>query len=161
MKPIFEISKGYIELLEQIEANGGEITTEIETALAISESQLKEKSKSYAYIIKSLEAETEIASAEIKRLTEAKRQRERAIEQLENRLKNAMLTFGVDKIEHETIKISLRKSNAINVTDIQAIPDQAKIIKVEASKTVLKELFKNGVEVNGAEQIENINLNIK
>jgi len=56
---LFSISQEFIELYNQIERGCGEITTELEQALAINESNLAEKAKNYYFFMKDVEARIE------------------------------------------------------------------------------------------------------
>lgn len=161
MKPLFEISKQYTSILDVIEQCGGEITSEIEKQLEITESKLQAKSKAYVNIIKSFEADINTIDSEIKRLQALKKMRNNVIERLKNNIKYVMLSSGIDSIEFDTSKIVLRKTKNINIIDVNLIPDVAKKIKIEGDKIKLKELFKEKQELPGCEEVINYNINIK
>jgi len=59
MKSLFEIGNEYLEIYRFLEDNGGEITPEIETALAINKSNLQEKSQNYISLIKEIEGRSQ------------------------------------------------------------------------------------------------------
>lgn len=69
--------------------------------------------------------------------------------------------LGGEKFESARAAISYRKSVAVNVTDIEAIPKEYLNIKVDANKTAIKNAIKNGDVVAGAELVENRNMVIK
>lgn len=162
MKNIYEISTGYLSILEQIEENGGEITPEIETQLAINESHLVEKSKAYVGLIKMLTSSDKEIDLEIKRLQAIKKSRGNIAKNLKERLSNALKSLGIDEIKEPLFTINFRKSESVLINDVQALPDVCKIIKVEPiSKAEIKKMIKSGEEVPGAEIITNHNIQIK
>ena len=162
MTNLFNISAEYLNMLDELEENGGEITEEMEHALAINESQLKQKGVAYAAVIKSITAEQKIIDEEIKRLQALKKVRGNLISNLKERLTNALNTYGIDEIKTELVKINFRKSESVNIIDVDLLPDICKIVKVEpVSKTEIKKLIKEGEKVPGAELVENRNIQIK
>lgn len=162
MKSIFEISKEYITIIDELEINGGEVTEGIETALAINEGELKQKGVAYVAVIKSLDSEVEIIESEIKRLTALKKARNSIISNLKDRLSNAMQQYGIDEIKTELVKINFRKSKSVNIYDESILPDNCKIVTVSTiSKTELKKRIDAGEKIAGVEIVENLNLQIK
>ena len=74
-----------------------------------------------------------------------------------------MLEFGIDEINTPTLKLSFRKSEAIEILDEDEIA--VEFIKVKETKTVdktkLKAAIKEGRPVAGAKLVINQNLQIK
>jgi hypothetical protein len=123
MKPIYNISKEYLELVEQIETNEGEITPEIETALAINEGEIKQKGVAYVAVIKTMESDIKTIDDEIKRLTALKKSRGNIVNNLKDRLEYALNLFEIDEIKTELVKINFRKSKSVVVDDIDLLPE--------------------------------------
>lgn len=163
MKSIYEISKDYIEVLSELENNGGEFTEDIETALAIPEAQVKQKSIAYVAVVKSIEAETNEIKAEISRLTALKKHNDTIVMNMKTRLKNALELFDIPEIKTATNKISFRKSESVIIDDIDLIPETCKKVSVTvtADKKLLKEMLESGDIIIGAHIQENRNLQIK
>ena len=163
MKPIFDISKEYLNLIDQIEENNGEITEQIETALAINEGEIKQKSVAYVAVMKSLESEVDFIDNEIKRLQALKKSRANIVQNLKDRLEYALNTFGIDEIKTELIKINFRKSKSVIVDDIDLIPESCKktTINITPDKKLLKEMLEDGAIIIGAHILEKKNLTIK
>jgi hypothetical protein len=90
-----------------------------------------------------------------------KKKRENNIERLKDRVKTAMQTFGVSKIETPTLTLSLRSSKAVEVVDENLVDEEYFRVKKEVSKTELKKAIEEGKEVFGARIVENISLQIK
>lgn len=160
---LYQIEKQYFDLTEQLIELDGELTPELEQALDITLSEFETKSIAYAHVIRRLDAECDIIDSEIKRLQSIKRSRESALERLKMRIKTAMETFGMDKVQTPTLKLSFRKSESVEVEDVNALPSMYKTIKVTEApdKTLIKESLKLGKEIPGARLVTNNNLQIK
>jgi hypothetical protein len=74
-----------------------------------------------------------------------------------------MLSAGIDKIESSLFKLSLRRSESVEVISIDQLPESLTVVKktVSADKLKIKEQIKNGIHVEGAVLVENFNLTIK
>ena len=160
---IYQIQNEYLLLINQIIDNGGEVTPQQELNLQITRDQLQDKGTNYAFVIKKLDAECDIIDAEIKRLTELKKVRQNACERLKSNISHAMQIFEVDKIESPLIKLSFRKSQSVNVADVNSLPSEFKTIKVteQADKVKIKQALLNGEVIEGCEIVNNNNLQIK
>ena len=160
---IYQIEQSYNQLAEELIDNGGELTTELSEALAITEEQLQNKSVAYSFVIKEMDAEIDIIDAEIKRLQAMKKTRENASERLRANIKHAMELFNIDEIKTPLVKINFRKSEAVEVDDVNQLPASYKVVKVteQADKMAIKEAIKNGAEIPGCRIVANRNLQIK
>lgn len=141
----------------------GEFTPELEQALAITQEQLQEKSLQYTYVIKNFEADCQAIDNEIKRLKAMKEAKDNAIDRMKEAVRNAMLASGIDKIESSLFKLSLRRSEAVEVISIEQLPESLITVKktVSPDKVKIKEAIKAGQVIQGAVIIENFNLQIK
>ena len=167
MNSLYEISNELREVYNKLE-NGegvdletGEISEELQNALALSQQNLQTKGIDIGYVIKSFDDEIDLYDREIKRLTERKQALKNAQERVKNSLKNAMEEFGIVEIKGQTLKIGFRKSESVEVDNVDLLDDKFKRIKVEADKTAIKQALKSGEEVNGARLVENNNLQIR
>jgi hypothetical protein len=160
---IYQIEQSYNQLAEQLIDNGGEITPELSEALAITEEQLQNKSVAYSFVIKQMDADVDIIDAEIKRLQAAKKQREKASDYLKDRIKHAMDLFSIDEIKTPLVKINFRKSETVEVENVNALPNVYKTVKVTetADKVAIKAALKDGAEVTGCSIATHRNLQIK
>ena len=157
---LYKIEKEYLTLMQEVELMEGEITEEMETQLAINESQLKGKSIAYLSIIKQKETFNGVIDEEIKRLQALKKRNNTILDRLNNSLLNAVKLFG--NFESGLHKFSTRKSTTLKVEDVNALPKEYKVIKVteQADKMKIKQVLKMGETVKGCELVENINLKI-
>ena len=160
MKTLFDIKNEYLDIINQVEEMEGEITPELSEQLAINEEQLQTKSISYVAVIRQREALNELVSNEIKRLQAIKKRNDMLIYNLENRLLDAVKTFG--NFESGLTKFGTRKSESIEVEDVNLLPTEFKTIKVTetADKTALKKAIKEGQVIKGVKLKENMNLKI-
>lgn len=157
---LYHISDEQRRLNAMLEENGGEITPEIEEALAVNETNFVQKAESYGYAILHYKAVVAAVKAEKDRLDAIKKTAENAIARMEERIVAAMQQFDRPKVEADTLKLSLRRSERVVVDDEAKVPADCKTIKVEVSKTELKRHLKAGEDC-GAHIEENQSLQIK
>lgn len=140
-----------------------ELTPELESMLVINQQELSDKSMNYAKVIRNLESDSDAIDNEIKRLKAIKEAKDKAIDKMKEAVRNAMLSAGIDKIESSLFKLSLRRSEAVEVVNIDQLPESLIVVKktVSADKVKIKEQIKNGIPVEGAVIVENFNLQIK
>ena len=150
-------------ILAQLEELGGEITPEIEQALAINEEQFAAKAEDYGHAILNLKGMAAAAKAEKERLAGLQKFYENAQKRLTDALSTAMQVFGHDKVENATMRLSLRHTTATEVDDLDRLPAEFKTTKVEvvADKTAIKKAIQSGEAVPGAHLVENVSLQIK
>jgi len=160
---IFQIEQNYNQLAEELIDNGGELTPLLEEKLAITEEQLQNKSVAYSFVIKQMDADIDTIDAEIKRLQASKKQREKASEYLKERIKHAMELFGTEEIKTPLVKINFRKSETVEVENVNELTSAYKTIKIveTADKAAIKSAIKNGAVIPGCSIVEHRNLQIK
>lgn len=160
---IYQIEQSYNQLAEELINNGGELTPELETALAITEEQLQNKSVAYSFVIKQMDADIDTIDAEIKRLQALKKQREKASQYLKERIKHAMELFSIEEIKTPLVKINFRKSESVEVDDVNQLPAAFKVVKVteQADKAAIKAALKDGADIIGCSIVQHRNLQIK
>lgn len=160
---LYQIEQQYMILADLLISNGGEVTDEISVALKINQNDLEQKGKGYGYIIKDIEAEVDVISTEIARLTALKKARVNSIERLKTTLSDAMILFGINELKTATLKISFRKSESVEIENESLLDAKFMTVKIThtPNKTLIKEAIKNGESVMGACISENLNLQIK
>ena len=158
---LYEITREALDLAQILETE--ELTPELEQALILNQQQLQTKAGGYAKIIANYQANVDAADAEIKRLKEYKEFNDKALDRLKNALRESMLISGIDKLESDLFRLSLRRSEAVEVDVLEALPAEFINVKnvVTADKVAIKEAIKRGENVMGARIIENFNLQIK
>ena len=160
---LYTIEQNYLTLVENLIENGGELTPELETELAITKQDLQTKGVCYGFVCKQLESEVDLIDIEIKRLTALKKARNNSIDRLKNSLTQALNMFEIEELKTPLLKINFRKSESIEVTDIDLL--DAYFVKTTitkaADKIAIKEAIKQGENVQGAVLVTNQNLQIK
>ena len=158
---LYEITREAQELASLLETE--ELTPELEAMLVINQEQLQAKAGNYAKVIANIQSDADVIDQEIKRLKAMKDSKDRAITRLKEALRQAMLVSAIDKIESPLFKLSLRRSEAVEVDVVEALPSEFVNVKnvVTADKIAIKEAIKRGENVFGARLIENFNLQIK
>jgi len=146
--------------MNQIEQAEGEITPEMEDQLKINEGELQSKSIAYLSIIKDREAFVVQIDEEIKRLTALKKRNNNLVDRLKENILNAVNLFGT--IETKFNKFSIRKSESVEVLEVNELPKEYKVVKVteQADKKAIKEALKNGKQIPGCSILTNSNLKI-
>ena len=158
---LHSIKKDYLDLINEVEEMEGELTPEIEYKLKINKTVLQSKAIAYHSIILSKDAFTMQIDNEIKRLQALKKRNVNLVSRLKNSLLSAVETFGGFTIGTNTFGI--RKSERVEVEDVNLLPKEYKTIKVteQADKIAIKKALKEGKEINYAYIVEQYNLKIK
>jgi hypothetical protein len=151
-----------MQLLGKIEEAEGEITEEIDKALQFNEQRLQAEGINVGMLIKTLDYWIDDIYEELNRLGRLLEKAQKSKELLKNRLSGAMQQYGIERLSSPTLTISFRKSEAVEVTDENAIPAEY-LIQPPAypGKTRIKEAIKAGITVPGAELVTRSNLQIK
>lgn len=180
MANLYEIDER-LKVLEELNVDSftGEVIeddNEIKRLYNEIQMDLNTKLENTACYIKSLIADVEAIKNEENKLKTRRKAKENLAERLQNYLNNYIENSYRDeegnvnltklnKFRFETPKalISYRKSESVNVTDLESLPNE--YIKTEtitkADKAEIKKAIKNGLEINGAELVTNYNMQIK
>ena len=162
-KSLYQIREDHLRLLFEIEENDGLLEPEQEQALILTEEEFQDKAVSYGFVVKTFDDTSETIDREIKRLQDLKKKSERRSELFKTRLSEAMIQFNVTEIISPFLKLSFRKSEAVEITDEASIPAEyieSKVVET-ISKTKIKEAIKAGIAVEGASLIKKQNIQIK
>lgn len=162
-KSLYNIEQEYLEIANQLE--DGELSPELETALAINEKELQGKAVAYAYVIKEAEDTVSVIDAEIKRLQGLKKTEQNKVKRLKETISNAMELYGITEIKTDTLKLNFRRSERVICNDDNAkLNDDLVTVVPEVRKpnlTAIKKAIKTGEDVQGFEIQENYSLQIK
>ena len=179
-KNLFKIQESMMNLLEYgVNDETGEIIETEEEFNALYDSiqlDLQTKLDNTICLNKIIDGEIDVIDKEIKRLSAEKSARVKKKDWLKNRVdafvrrqftnENGELdTEGLNsyKLSLPHSKISYRRSNSVNITDINSLPKEFIKTKIEESpdKTAIKKAIDNGQIVNGAEIVTNYNIQVK
>lgn len=155
MASIYEINE---QIMQCIDFETGEIIdAEKLDALQIEKDK---KIENVACWIKNLIAEAQSIKAEEQSLAERRKAKENTVERLKQYLSNVL---EATPFESARAKITFRKSTAVNITDESKLADAFKksetVVKID--KKAIGEALKLGEIVDGAELVENQNIQIK
>ena len=158
---LYDIKQEYLELIQEVEEMEGELTPETEYKLNINQSELQNKAVAYHSYILSKDSFNMQIDSEIKRLQALKKKNNNVIENLKSRLIGAIQTFGEFTVGTNTF--GLRKSERVEIEDVNLLPKEYKTIKVteQADKISIKKALKEGKQIENAYIVEQYNLKIK
>lgn len=119
----------------------------------------EEKLENLTLWVKELKAEADAIKAEEKALAERRQAKERKAESLKKYLDEAL---AGQKFETSRCVVSFRKSQKVEITDFDKIPDDYLRYKTpEPDKTAIKAAIKDGLTVEGCELVDSVSMTIK
>lgn len=119
----------------------------------------EEKLENLTLWVKELKAEADAIKAEEKALAERRQAKERKAESLKKYLDEAL---AGQKFETSRCVVSFRKSQKVEITDFDKIPDDYLRYKTpEPDKTAIKAAIKDGLTVEGCELVDSVTMSIK
>lgn len=137
---------------------------------------LNEKIENSMCFYKNLQADVEAFKTEEKNIAQRRKVKENLAERIKNRIDNYIRmkytnedgvvdTDGLNKFKMETprMKLSYRKSDSVDVYDIDSLPKEyiKEKVEVSADKATLKKDIKSGKKINGAKIITNLDMKVK
>jgi hypothetical protein len=158
---LYEISESYYRWRDKVIEMEGEVSEELFEELEQIQSSLDDKMEAYGVIIKSLRAETEALKNEKDILERRIKKNNNIEESLIFRLSDTMQQFGKDKFQTTKVQLSFRKSKSVQILDEKLLPENFIKITKTPIKLEIKKALLDGLIVEGAELIENYNLQIK
>lgn len=119
----------------------------------------EEKLENLALWVKNLKAEASAIKAEEKALAERRQAKERKAESIKAYLEKEL---AGQKFETSRAVCSFRKSQKVEITDLDKIPDDyLRYSAPTADKTAIKAAIKDGLTVEGAELVDSVSMTIK
>lgn len=162
MSSIYELNKDYAELSAMLEvAETEEEIQAIQDTLEMIDCSIEEKLENTAMYMVNVESDIQGLKNEIDRLTKIKKAKENAVERLKNNVEYAMKQKGIEKLEVGTFKCGYRKSESVEIINLDIIPADFTKVEIKADKTAIKKAIKAGETVEGAEIKVNQNFYIK
>ena len=150
-----QATKDLYELLQNDEIDEQTFNDNIE-AIGVDQ-----KIESYCEVIKQMQADAEMLSAEIDRLEKRKKPLVNAVDRMKGMLVEQLRFRGDKKVTTEKFTVSIQSSEKVAVFDENAIPKQYFRIKLEVDKSTIKDLLKNGMGVPGCELVKTEGVRIK
>ena len=175
-KTLFELSADMAAIEDALWENGGELTEELELALAETEQSIVKKTDGYISLLLSLAAQEKIMKEQKERYARLEKIAANAAKRIKERLDYNMETFGIQKLEGQTGKITRVKSTAVEVNEEEilapyffaleafreTLPPHIILGDLKVSKTAIKEMQKqDGILPAGAKIVENWSVRIR
>lgn len=114
---LFQLTEKQRAIEDALYENGGELTPEIETALAETAESLPAKIDGYNALLRKFGYMSENCRTEIDRLTRLRRTAENAQKSLKRHVLDAMNAFGFDRLEGGTCKMSKGSTTGVEVDE--------------------------------------------
>lgn len=176
---LYEIDR-QLSILEEymVDPETGELLDEEQFNAKFDEIQmaLSEKVENSMLFYKNLQSDVEQIKQEEKKLYQRRKVKENLAERIKNRINNYITAQFIDeegninkeglnkwKFETPRIKLSYRKSDSVEVSNIDLLPKEYVKEKIErsADKVALKKAIQNGSNIDGAKIVTNLNMQVK
>lgn len=170
MNSLYHIQQAHQDILSRFEAameSDTELTPEqidaLNAELAINADEFLSKAEAYASVISAKRARMAYLRSEADRLSVMAKREEIAANRLHEAISKAMQSQGLTKADLEHFKLSFRQSEAVEISNFDALPALYRRMKVvyEPDKPVIKDDLKRGFEIPGASLVVRQNLQIK
>lgn len=128
MANLYEIEQELLDIYNELEENGGELTPELEEKLLLTQDNFKTKLNGYVNVINEITSKIDACKTEEKRISTLRKSREKSINRLKEIVQRCVINFGnVNKsgnysIELDTCKLATRGSDSLEF-DEQRIED--------------------------------------
>lgn len=123
MSNIFNIKQELLSIFDELEENGGELTSELEEQLNITQEEFRDKIKSYSNVVKMLENDIADIKVEKARLNDLQKSKEKTIERLKKIMIDAVELFGDTTksgskyLDYGTGKVSIRNTQIVEIEE--------------------------------------------
>lgn len=128
MANLYEIEQELLDIYNELEENGGELTPELEEKLLLTQDNFKTKLNGYVNVINEITSRIDACKTEEKRISTLRKSREKSINRLKEIVQRCVINFGnINKsgnysIELDTCKLATRGSDSLEF-DEQKIED--------------------------------------
>lgn len=172
---LFQLSAEMAAIEAALIDNGGELTPELEKAMAETSEGLVRKADGYGVLLAKFASVSDACKAEIDRIQAIKKTADNSVKRIKNHLAETMAAFEMKNLEGATHKFTLTKTTGTAVDEETVLrPYADKIAKFQdslpewltvtpkISKTVLKDTFKDSdVKPEGVDFVETLTLRIR
>lgn len=158
-----ELEKAYEMFYNSIDEETGEIDLDAKKQLEEIKIAWNEKVIALAEFIKRIRGDIETYKVEIDRLVKIKKSLENKEAFLKNVLDENMRARSLTKFDDVTCKISYRKSERVEIEDLDKLPEEFRkaVTTISADKIAIKDALKQGLKVDGAVLVVSDNIQIK
>lgn len=120
-----------------------------------------EKATSYCQVIFQINSEIEMFKNEIDRLSKRKKTLENNVQWMKTQLHNFFVSNGKKEIKAGTFTVTVRKSNFVDIPDVNKIPKKYRTVTFSPDKKAIKKALESGTKVNGAKLEERESIQIR
>lgn len=153
-KSLVNIINEFSRLDSLLIESGGELTEELEQALALNEKNLQQKVDGYKLYIEHLKTRAEYFKNLENEAKEARKMFENVEDKLKERIKHVMSFLNVNEIEGETFRFKLIEGkDKLVVKDEALVSDEYKreVVSLELDKEKLLHDLQSGLKIEGVE----------
>lgn len=144
MSSLYELTGKYLQIQAVLEAGDEEYPID---TLTIGE-QLDQKLENYGRIIRNFESDIENYDAEIKRLTDLKKNRQKAIDRLKNGVMDSMKQTNRPKVSTNLFSFTIAKKGGLKPLVLDGnVPAQYCRVVYEPDKTLIRKAIEEDGEV--------------
>lgn len=124
---------------------------------------VENKLEDYVHVIIQLNADLAMLDKEIEKLLAKKARAQKSVDKTKAAVLAYMYVTNKEKERAGVFSLSIRKSEAVNITDLEKLPSEYVKAKttITPDKKAIENAIKAGAEVAGAEIVENRSLQIK
>ena len=161
---LYELTSKRQELLDLIAAMDHEdleLSDAVGDTLEALDEAIQDKAEAVASFIFSLQADSAALKQEEQRLAERRRLNDAKVERMKTYLADMLEDADIDRIKGLKYTIGFRKSEKVQVSDVDALPERFLRVKREPNLTALKEALKAGQAFDGVSLTTNKNLSIR
>lgn len=152
---LYELTEAYKNIYELEDESLNETLDTIKGAI-------EEKAVNMAYVIKNIDGDIDAIDKEINRLQERKKSAKNKQTSLKNYLKGSMEQLGIKKLKTPVFSFNIQKNTpALIVEDESKIDDKYFIVEKTLDKKTVKDLIKQGAEIEGASLRQTESLRIR
>lgn len=126
-RTLFQLTSDMAELEDALYESGGELTPEIEEALALTSDALMAKVDSYNGVIRKMKAHSESCAGEIKRIQAIKKAADNGQKRLREAIEYTMKVNDLKRIDGEFCKITRSEKQVLEV-DEETVLDSVSVI---------------------------------
>lgn len=150
-------------LLDSVDEETGEVNEEMANAVDELKVARKEKLEGIGCYIKNLFAEVEAIKEEADNLRKRAKVMENRAERLREYVANSLLASHETKFEGVRVAYSFRRSESVEVLDLEKVPSEYLKTKTEVSadKVAIKKVLKEGNTIDGCALVIKQNLLVK
>lgn len=148
MSTLYEITSEYMQLLSMADEDDEAFLDTLEAITG----ELKVKAEGYAVVISEINAAIDKFDTEIKRLTDRKEKMEKHVQDMKDRLKDAMIAMEKEEIQTEHFKFKVQNNGGkLPLIILGDVPDNYKKVELVQDNSKIRADLEAGKKLSFAE----------